>query len=133
MYWNILNKHGIDAIDESTELSLGYPLHKDKKRGNLPSSAKRILKSWLETHSDNPYPTEKEKEELIERTGITSGQLCNWFINARRRLLPKLLQQKNKKRADKCNNSDEEFKLSNSKKRKKKGKLSDDEYIYLGG
>lgn len=84
------------------------PLQREKKRGSLPKPAVKHLKSWLESHSNNPYPSEKEKEELLKRTGISTGQLCNWFINARRRILPKLIESMQSKKSRRHQNEDEE-------------------------
>eukprot|EP00042_Codosiga_hollandica_P054497 m.738888 g.738888 ORF g.738888 m.738888 type:complete len:421 (+) comp58915_c1_seq2:884-2146(+) len=58
-----------------------------KRRGNLPRSTTEFLKTWLYAHADNPYPTEVEKSELAQHCNLTLNQICNWFINARRRYL----------------------------------------------
>jgi hypothetical protein len=34
--------------------------------------------------------SEEEKKQLCQQTGLTSVQITNWFINARRRTLPKM-------------------------------------------
>ncbi|KAB8349497.1 hypothetical protein FH972_023523 [Carpinus fangiana] len=44
-----------------------------------------ILKNWINTHADHPYPTEEEKEDLKQKTGLTISQVSNWLANARRR------------------------------------------------
>ncbi|CAO3641283.1 unnamed protein product [Mucor hiemalis] len=62
-----------------------------KRRGNLPKSVTAVLKQWLIDHCRNPYPTETEKTGLKDKTGLTLNQISNWFINARRRLLPQIL------------------------------------------
>lgn len=62
-----------------------------KRRGNLPKSVTAVLKQWLIDHCRNPYPTEAEKTSLKDKTGLTLNQISNWFINARRRLLPQIL------------------------------------------
>jgi hypothetical protein len=74
---------------------------KRRKRGNLPKDVIVILKEWLQEHSGHPYPTEEEKKLLVQRTNLSLNQISNWFINARRRLLPILLaneQQESKRR-----------------------------------
>lgn len=58
------------------------------KRANYPKKISRILKNWLKENMNNPYPSESEKLMLIEHTGLDSTQINNWFINARRRILP---------------------------------------------
>ncbi|CCE61931.1 hypothetical protein TPHA_0B02580 [Tetrapisispora phaffii CBS 4417] len=55
------------------------------KRSNLPKQSVDVLNKWLLNHLGNPYPTPKEKEELLELTGLSKIQLSNWFINVRRR------------------------------------------------
>jgi len=45
----------------------------------------QILMNWLDAHGDHPYPTDEEKEELKEETGLTRGQISSWLANARRR------------------------------------------------
>ncbi|KAK4513840.1 uncharacterized protein ATC70_005846 [Mucor velutinosus] len=62
-----------------------------KRRGNLPKTVTAVLKQWLIDHCRNPYPTEIEKTGLKDKTGLTLNQISNWFINARRRLLPQIL------------------------------------------
>lgn len=62
-----------------------------KRRGNLPKSVTVILKQWLVDHCRHPYPSEEEKLLLKGRTSLTLNQISNWFINARRRLLPLIL------------------------------------------
>jgi len=63
---------------------------KKAKRTNYSADILSVLKEWLATHSDNPYPSEDEKLALCEFTGLSQIQINNWFINARRRILPKL-------------------------------------------
>lgn len=53
------------------------------------------LRKWLIQHKKHPYPAEKEKAELAQRTGLTVSQISNWFINARRRILQPMLESEN--------------------------------------
>lgn len=62
-----------------------------RRRGNLPKSVTAILKQWLIDHSRHPYPTEEEKRGLRLTTDLTLNQISNWFINARRRILPLII------------------------------------------
>ncbi|KAL8762670.1 MAG: hypothetical protein Q9184_001377 [Pyrenodesmia sp. 2 TL-2023] len=64
-----------------------------KPRGNLPKQTTDILRAWLHEHLDHAYPNEEEKQQLIRQTGLTDKQVSNWFINARRRNVPRLLTQ----------------------------------------
>ncbi|EFC43852.1 homeodomain-containing protein [Naegleria gruberi] len=62
---------------------------------NLPKQAVSIMKEWLFSHKENPYPTEEEKIQIQNQTGLSQKRINYWFINARRRLLP---NSENKKR-----------------------------------
>uniref|UniRef100_A0A5K4FDV3 Homeobox domain-containing protein n=1 Tax=Schistosoma mansoni TaxID=6183 RepID=A0A5K4FDV3_SCHMA len=45
-----------------------------------------LLKSWLDNHRYNPYPTKNEKIKLSLITHLSLTQISTWFANARRRL-----------------------------------------------
>ena len=61
-----------------------------KKAGKLPMRVTNTMKAWLMAHTTHPYPTEDEKKALCRETGLSLIQVSNWFINARRRILPSL-------------------------------------------
>lgn len=63
---------------------------KGKRRGNLPKETTEKLAAWFMSHLNHPYPTEEEKQMLMQDTGLQMNQISNWFINARRRRLPKI-------------------------------------------
>lgn len=59
-----------------------------KRRGNLPKDTTDKLRTWFLNHLEHPYPTEDEKQQLMDSTGLQMNQISNWYINARRRQLP---------------------------------------------
>lgn len=83
-----------------------------KRRGNLPKDSVNYLRNWLDQHRFHPYPTEDEKLVMSRDTGLSNLQICNWFINARRRILPNLLKDSGEagsfklKRRSKTNDTD---------------------------
>ena len=52
-----------------------------RKRGKLPKPVTDFLKDWLHRHSDHPYPSEEEKKQLCNATGLSMSQVSNWMIN----------------------------------------------------
>ncbi|KAI8978375.1 homeobox KN domain-containing protein [Pilobolus umbonatus] len=106
-----------NTIHQSHTIITNSTIKIKRRRGNLPKSVTAVLKQWLVEHCRNPYPTETEKTGLKNKTGLTLNQISNWFINARRRLLPQILDtvliQQTDEPVDKNNNN------SNNKKRKR--------------
>lgn len=51
----------------------------------FPKVAKNILKSWYESHKEDPFPSHEEKLRLAEESGVTLKQVKCWFINMRRK------------------------------------------------
>ena len=51
----------------------------------LPPAAVRTLNSWFKANRRWPYPTNAQKNELVERTGLTKKKVDQWLTNTRRR------------------------------------------------
>lgn len=59
-------------------------------RCRFPRAATLVLKRWLDANQANPYPTEGEKNELKDETGLSLTQISTWLANARKRGKPRL-------------------------------------------
>ncbi|KAH7348475.1 homeobox KN domain-containing protein [Rhexocercosporidium sp. MPI-PUGE-AT-0058] len=85
MYPNSMNPYVADGNDREGDT------RQRKRRGNLPKETTDKLRAWFVSHLTHPYPTEDEKQELMRQTGLQMNQISNWFINARRRQLPAMI------------------------------------------
>ncbi|KAF4348584.1 hypothetical protein F8388_008787 [Cannabis sativa] len=65
--------------------TLKLEFSKKKKKGKLPKQARQTLLDWWTLHYRWPYPTETDKIQLAELTGLDQKQINNWFINQRKR------------------------------------------------
>ncbi|KAJ6444702.1 hypothetical protein O9K51_03098 [Purpureocillium lavendulum] len=81
-------------------MGMGADAKQRKRRGNLPKETTDKLRAWFVAHLQHPYPTEDEKQDLMRQTGLqmtetdfssVTDQISNWFINARRRQLPAMI------------------------------------------
>ncbi|XP_041352627.1 homeobox protein Meis1-like isoform X2 [Gigantopelta aegis] len=72
------------------------PNKRQKKRGIFPKVATNIMRAWLFQHLSHPYPSEEQKKQLAQDTGLTILQVNNWFINARRRIVQPMIDQSNR-------------------------------------
>jgi hypothetical protein len=63
------------------------------QRQHLTAQTKHTLMTWLQAHAEKPYPTAAEKEQLCMQLRIPMKQLEGWFLNARRRYLPRKASQ----------------------------------------
>ncbi|KAG2388070.1 hypothetical protein C9374_000920 [Naegleria lovaniensis] len=79
---------------ENDSNSADCSMSKKRKRSNFSKKDKELLIDWLHKHAEYPYPTDEEKEELLERVSMTKDQLETWFVNNRKRLLPSSTSRK---------------------------------------
>ncbi|EFJ35199.1 hypothetical protein SELMODRAFT_80869, partial [Selaginella moellendorffii] len=56
--------------------------HAWRPQRGLPERSVSILRAWLFEHFLHPYPKDADKMMLARQTGLTRGQVSNWFINA---------------------------------------------------
>ncbi|KAL6120602.1 transcription factor, TALE/PBX fam [Nucleospora cyclopteri] len=86
---NNLNRPNFSNNEQYLNMNqLGTHKKPKTKRSNYPKKISKILKQWLMENMNNPYPSDREKAFLMHSTGLDSTQINNWFINARRRILP---------------------------------------------
>jgi len=83
---------GTDADDSEASRDA----KRQKKRGIFPKVATNIMRAWLFQHLSHPYPSEEQKKQLAQDTGLTILQVNNWFINARRRIVQPMIDQSNR-------------------------------------
>ena len=53
-----------------------------KHRHSIKATA--LLREWMNRNHKYPYPDRNEKNLLAEATGLTSQQIRNWFLSARK-------------------------------------------------
>lgn len=58
--------------------------HQDGRTNHTVDQVRR-LKSWFDSHHDNPYPKRSEKQDLASTTGMQVKQVEGWFTNHRKR------------------------------------------------
>lgn len=58
-------------------------------RKTFPMQAVIPLREWFDQNINDPYPSKETKEALARQTGLAFKQVNHWFINARKRSLPR--------------------------------------------
>jgi len=88
---------------ESTNRGRGIGALSSKKKTALSSFAVEYLKAWMMSpnHIEHPYPSEDEKINIMNDTGIELKQLTNWFVNNRKRYWKPKVEELRKK-SNKC-------------------------------
>lgn len=72
------------------EVSSGSQREEVETKVYIPAQAKSLLEKWMYDHRLYCYPTKAEKQALALETGLSIQKISNWFINSRRRMLPKV-------------------------------------------
>lgn len=60
-------------------VGLDHSAFNRKRRGNLPKEATNLLKEWFAANRQSPYPTEDQKMDLCNRTGLSLNQVRTSF------------------------------------------------------
>ena len=63
------------------------------RRKNYPAKVRENLLEWMRRHLNHPYPSDQEKAELAQQTGLDTDAVSTWFTNARVRYLPGLKEE----------------------------------------
>lgn len=72
---------GDQSSDDSDDDSKPF---RPSSRSNYSTTITKVLNRWFKAHLDNPYPTEEERIDICEKTGLTRKQLRVWLINSRK-------------------------------------------------
>ncbi|KAG0472663.1 hypothetical protein HPP92_014520 [Vanilla planifolia] len=67
--------------------------HPWRPQRGLPERSVSILRAWLFEHFLHPYPNDIDKHILARQSGLSRGQVSNWFINARVRLWKPMIEE----------------------------------------
>ncbi|KAH9296927.1 hypothetical protein KI387_028609, partial [Taxus chinensis] len=78
-------KHDLKQGYKARIVDVREEILRKRRAGKLPGDTTSLLKSWWQSHSKWPYPTEDEKARLVQETGLQLKQINNWFINQRKR------------------------------------------------
>ncbi|RDX64283.1 hypothetical protein CR513_57178, partial [Mucuna pruriens] len=78
-------KHELKHDYKEKIVDIREEILRKRRAGKLPGDTTSVLKSWWQSHSKWPYPTEEDKARLVHETGLQLKQINNWFINQRKR------------------------------------------------
>ncbi|XP_038712620.1 homeobox protein knotted-1-like LET12 [Tripterygium wilfordii] len=78
-------KHELKQSYKDKIVDVRDEILRKRRAGKLPGDTTSVLKSWWQSHSKWPYPTEEDKARLVQETGLQLKQINNWFINQRKR------------------------------------------------
>ncbi|RDX96566.1 hypothetical protein CR513_20761, partial [Mucuna pruriens] len=78
-------KHELKHDYKEKIVDIREEILRKRRAGKLPGDTTSVLKSWWQSHSKWPYPTEEDKARLVQETGLQLKQINNWFINQRKR------------------------------------------------
>ncbi|XP_038983842.1 homeobox protein knotted-1-like 13 isoform X2 [Phoenix dactylifera] len=78
-------KHELKQGYKEKIVDIREEILRKRRAGKLPGDSTSLLKSWWQSHSKWPYPTEDDKARLVQETGLQLKQINNWFINQRKR------------------------------------------------
>ncbi|KAI6680265.1 hypothetical protein NL676_034146 [Syzygium grande] len=78
-------KHELKQGYKDKIIDIREEILRKRRAGKLPGDTTSVLKSWWQSHSKWPYPTEEDKARLVQETGLQLKQINNWFINQRKR------------------------------------------------
>ncbi|GAB2233549.1 hypothetical protein Droror1_Dr00002775 [Drosera rotundifolia] len=78
-------KHELKQGYKEKLVDIREEILRKRRAGKLPVDTTSVLKTWWQSHSKWPYPTEEDKVRLVQETGLQLKQINNWFINQRKR------------------------------------------------
>lgn len=64
---------------------------KKKPKRNFDKQAREQLNKWFFDHLHDPYPTDDDKRQLSQQTGLSIAQVNTWFGNQRMRFKRKTI------------------------------------------
>lgn len=88
----------IEPCDETPRLNKS--IERQTPHEHINANARQILEKWMYDHRFYCYPNKTEKLYLAKETQLSMQKVSNWFINSRRRMLPKLLETEGKRPLD---------------------------------